>query len=117
MTDPPLGACPSWCELPAGHDWEDNWRDGLIRYHSMRIKVESHPCGPDHAHDHEIGVDEIEQWVIADNVRARQRQIVLDLEAPTNLTVSEAIDYIAALAKSAALAAEGLTEEHQRDVH
>lgn len=26
-TDPPLTACPDWCELDAGHDWE--WGGGV----------------------------------------------------------------------------------------
>jgi hypothetical protein len=30
-TPPP--ACPAWCERPAGHDWDDEWSHGSVRWH------------------------------------------------------------------------------------
>jgi hypothetical protein len=72
-TDPPLSPCPTWCEKESGHDWEDMWRDGLIRNHTMRRVVSKY---------HQIGIDEIEQ-VTTEGVTVRQREVVLDVESPT----------------------------------
>ena len=77
--DPPLTPCPPWCQKPADHDWEDLWRNGLIRYHTWRSAVNEH---------HAIGVEEVEQHT--PNGTVRLREIVLDVEAPTSWDLSTA---------------------------
>lgn len=37
VDDPPLGDCPRWCELPDGHDWEDEWPEGPMREHRCTV--------------------------------------------------------------------------------
>jgi hypothetical protein len=78
--DPPLGECPSWCQKPAGHDWEDEWREGLVRYHTYRQEVSEH---------HRIGLDEIEQ--AAPGGSRRMREVVLDVESPTTWDMATAL--------------------------
>jgi hypothetical protein len=114
-TEPPLTDCPSWCEKPAGHDWEDQWTNGLIRYHSMRIHVETRSCSPTCIHGHEIGLDEVEQ-VRADGTTARLRQVVLDVESPTNLSPEEALHYAKAIVKATRISLRDMTIEHNQEV-
>lgn len=75
--NPPLGSCPSWCEKPAGHDWEDVWTHGPIRFHTWTRAITA-PHG--HRGD-EIRVEEAEQHTETGVVR--RRTVVLDVEAPT----------------------------------
>lgn len=106
--DPPLTDCPSWCEKPAGHDWEDLWRDGLIRYHGWWRTVGSS------RRDHKIGVEEIEQHT-KDGTK-RQRNVVLDVEAPTEWPVDVAREGLAVIAEAIRIASTGLTAEHIAEV-
>jgi hypothetical protein len=98
--DPPLTDCPPWCQKPAGHDWEDEWANGLIRYHEWRQQVGD-------CKYHQIGVDEIEQHT-ADGT-ARMREVLLDAESPTQWPVD-------VLAEAIRIASTGLTDEHLREV-
>ena len=81
--DPPLGPCPSWCQKTPGHGWEDEWRDGLVREHTFFREV-----GGDKYH--KIGIHEWEQ-AAPEGIR-RQRELVLDVEAPTNWGLSAALE-------------------------
>lgn len=84
-TSPPLGPCPPWCEKSAGHDWEDEWLNGPIRFHTWtRTIAQPHPHRGD-----QIRIEEAEQYG-ADGA-TRQRTIVLDVQAPTewDLTTAE----------------------------
>jgi hypothetical protein len=81
---PPLGDCPSWCEKPAGHDWEDVWLHGHIRFHTWTRPISS----PRHRRGDEIRVEESEQHT--DDGVARWRTVVLDVEAPTEWDVDTA---------------------------
>ena len=107
QSDPPLTDCPPWCEKPAGHDWEDLWRDGLIRYHGWWRNVDS-------SRFHKIGVEEIEQHT-CDGTR-RQRNVVLDVEAPTEWSINVAIEGMAVIAEAISIASTGLTAEHVAEV-
>ncbi|MCX2931364.1 hypothetical protein ORI20_13855 [Mycobacterium sp. CVI_P3] len=78
-TDAPVTPCAWWCEKPAGHDWEDLWSNGFIRYHRWHCDV-----APYHA----IAVEEIEQHSRAGTIR--ERHVVLDVEAPTDWDVETA---------------------------
>lgn len=81
---PPLGQCPEWCELPPGHDWEDEWKEGVIRYHKL-----TRPVGEGEYH-HNILIEEVEQ-AQSDGTIKRQRWLVLDVESPTNLDMYDAM--------------------------
>lgn len=90
--DPPLTDCPPWCEKPAGHDWEDLWANGLIRYHLWTRRVNEH---------HAIMVEEVEQ--ITPNGRVRQRNVVLDVESPTEWDLTTARHGVQLLCEAIAL--------------
>lgn len=77
-----MSGCPEWCEQPAGHRWVDEGLlQGPVRVHTWRRPV------TDHQH---IEVREIEQLAAGGRI-VRQREIVLDIEAPTqwDLTTAE----------------------------
>jgi hypothetical protein len=93
--DPPLGKCPAWCEKPEGHDWEDQWRDGLIRQHTYFVEV-----GGDRYH--RIGIQETEQ-----ETGQRTRELVLDVEAPTNWGFMKASEGVRIINELMALAILG----------
>lgn len=88
--DPPLGWCPTWCELFPGHGWEDLWLNGPIRIHHWHRHIGAH----------QIAVEETEQ--MTPTGRVRQRQVVLDVESPTHLDIPTA--FIAILADAIAIA-------------
>lgn len=113
-TDPPLTECPPWCQQPTGHAWEDEWVNGLIRYHTWRRSIESPCAGSDHIHHHEIGIDEIEQATT--DGTARLRQVILDVEAPTEWSIDTALVGVAQLAEAVRIASTGLTDEHLHEV-
>ena len=75
--DPPLGPCPAWCEKPALHDWEDEWLNGPVRGHIWARTVAHHY----HLRGDQIRIEESEQHT-EDGV-VRRRNIVVDVEAPT----------------------------------
>jgi hypothetical protein len=81
--DPPVGPCPEWCELQPGHGWEDEWLDGVVRYHKMTRSVAENRY-------HNIQIEEVEQ-ALRDGTTKRQRWLVLDVEAPTNWDMYEAM--------------------------
>lgn len=88
------GDCPVWCELPRGHTWDDEWTRGLVRFRKWRRQVSS---------DHAIELREIEQYV--EGVGAiRTREIVLDVESPTQWDVPTAKTGLALLAEAVAMA-------------
>ena len=105
--NPPVGDCPEWCEKPRGHDWEDLWLNGVIRYHTWRRQFTAE-CQPGCIHEHAIGVDEIEQHTPTGTVR--QRRVVLDVESPTDLDVPTAQRAVEILQEAIALAADGLPD-------
>lgn len=81
---PPPGPCPEWCELPPGHLWEDEWIDGVIRYHKVtRVVAENRY--------HNIQIEEVEQALRGGGGTKRQRWLVLDVEAPTSWDMPEAM--------------------------
>lgn len=77
--DPPLGTCPSWCDKPAGHPWEDEWIAGPVRYHAYRVALDKYNA---------IGVDSIEQY--AGGATVYQTDVVLDVESPSSLKIEMA---------------------------
>jgi hypothetical protein len=91
--DPPLGRCPRWCEKPEGHDWEDEWQNGPVRYHTYRIEVTRY---------HKIGIDEVEQWT--PEGRVRMREVILDVESPTSWDKMTAVAGFGALSGVMAVA-------------
>jgi hypothetical protein len=91
--DPPLGKCPPWCEKPEGHDWEDQWLNGLIRQHTYFREV-----GP----YHRIGIAETEQ----ENGQ-RTRELVLDVESPTNWDFDDAAKGVALINELMEMAKRG----------
>lgn len=81
-----LSVCPDWCELPPGHEWDDEWHQGPVRFHTWRRTVTD---------DQHIEVREIEHLV--DGHTVRQLEIVLDAEAPTQwdlFTAEKALDVL-----------------------
>lgn len=69
--NPPLGPCPSWCEKPADHGWQDEWTDGPMR---------EHLCVVDQIDRFNVVlVREYECFTPAG--RTRQREIELDLDS------------------------------------
>lgn len=92
MSLPPVGECPAWCELPAGHEWEDRWRDGLIRCHTYFRDVEGTKY-------QRIGIQEYE----GENGQ-RMREVVLDVECPTNWDKATATKGLALITDVIALA-------------
>ena len=89
--DPPLGACPAWCEKPAHHGWEDEWLNGPVRVHIWARTV----TDPDRHGGDQIRIEEAEQDT-EDGV-VRRRTIVVDVEAPTEWdldTAARARDFL-----------------------
>lgn len=86
----PSSGCPEWCEQPAGHRWDDEWLHGPVRVHTWRRPV------ADHQH---IEVREIEQLSAGGRI-VRQREIVLDVEAPTQWDLTTAEKVLAVLSKA-----------------
>lgn len=77
--DPPLGACPPWCEHAPGNGWEDEWLDGPARTHAWSRDIATYQA---------IRVEEVEQFTTtAGRVR---RDVVLDVEAPTQWDIATA---------------------------
>jgi hypothetical protein len=74
---PPLGPCPTWCEKPAHHDWEDEWLNGPVRVHIWARTVADH----DQLRGDQLRIEDAEQHT-EDGV-VRRRTIVVDVEAPT----------------------------------
>lgn len=105
--DPPLSRCPEWCEKPAGHDWEDEWRDGVIRYHVRTWMINKY---------HSIRVEEVEQ-VTRDGDRRRQREVCLDVEAPTSWDLATAVEGLQALTLAVGLVNTSQTPEDVQEVH
>ncbi|CQD24550.1 hypothetical protein BN1232_06256 [Mycobacterium lentiflavum] len=70
--DPPLGPCPVWCEKPAGHEWDDAWEAGPVRFHTRRRQITKYQS---------ITVEEVEQFT--SQGPTRQRDIVFDAQSPT----------------------------------
>lgn len=70
--DPPLGQCPPWCEKPPGHEWDDAWQAGPVRFHTWRPQIAKHQS---------VTVEEIEQFT--SQGPTRQRDILLDVQALT----------------------------------
>lgn len=75
--DPPLGPCPTWCEKPAHHDWEEEWLNGHVREHIWARTIVAHG----HVRGDQIRIEEAEQHT-GDGV-VRRLTIVVDVEAPT----------------------------------
>lgn len=97
---PTFEGCPTWCELPREHGWDDEWTQGPVRFHTWRRPISEH---------HAIEVREIEQHVQgADNLRARE--IVLDVESPTQWDLATAEIGLEVLAEAVALARTGPTD-------
>jgi len=106
--DPPLGDCPPWCQKEKGHGWEDEWLEGPVRYHTYRREVKTY---------HEIGLDEIEQWVtradtpqatvgvMGQGYRRRMREIILDVESPTQWDLAESLAGLVEMAEVVSMAA------------
>jgi hypothetical protein len=91
--DPPLGACPAWCEKPAHHSWEDEWLNGPVRVHIWARTV----THPDRHPADQIRIEGAEQHT-EDGV-VRRRTIVVDVEAPTETdldldTAARACDFL-----------------------
>lgn len=70
VDDPPLGACPRWCELPDGHDWEDEWPEGPMREHRCVVA--------EIGQYNKILVREYERYTASGPVRSREISIELD---------------------------------------
>jgi hypothetical protein len=86
-TDPPLGQCPTWCDKPADHGWEDEWTDGPVRHHVRTIdQIDRFNA---------VRISEYE--VFTSTGRTRQREINLDLDQPQGLDATGAPRLIAAL--------------------
>ena len=92
-TDPPLGACPPWCEQPHGHGWEDEWHNGPVRIHAWSRDV---------AKNHAIRGQDVEQFTTAG--RVRRRDVVLDVEAPTQWDIATANKAVQLLSQAIGLA-------------
>lgn len=92
-SNPPLGPCPPWCQLPAGHDWEDQWKNGPIREHTWRKVLSQY---------HSMELREYEQHT--DNGPVRMQEVMLNVESPTQLDVDTAATYLVALSEAIALA-------------
>ncbi|OKH80189.1 hypothetical protein EB73_34065 [Mycobacterium sp. SWH-M3] len=94
---PTVGECPAWCELPEGHGWDDEWPQGLGRFHTWRRQIGEH---------HAVEVREIEQQIVgADTIRTRE--VVLDVESPTQWDIATAEVGLAVLAEAVTLARSG----------
>jgi len=91
--DPRVGACPPWCEEPCGHDWEDERRNGPVRIHTWRRRINEY---------HAIAVEEIEQVTASGTVR--HREVVLDVEAPTQWDIPTAEKALCLLAEAIGVA-------------
>lgn len=65
---PPLGQCPAWCEKPPGHEWDDAWQAGPVRFHTWRRQITTHQA---------VTVEEIEQFT--SQGPTRQRDILFDV--------------------------------------
>ncbi|OHU47359.1 hypothetical protein BKG82_27300 [Mycobacteroides chelonae] len=85
--DPPLGACPSWCQKPTGHIWEDEWPTGPMREHIRTVD----PIDKYNA----VHVREYETYTAAGPERTRE--ITLDLDASKGWDIAGAKRLILAL--------------------
>ena len=94
----PVGVCPHWCELPNGHEWEDVWREGPVRFHTWTRLIIS-PAG--RCAD-ELRIEESEQHHTQGV--ARRLSIVLDVEAPTEWDLPTAQHAYALLGHAISLA-------------
>lgn len=92
--DPPLGACPPWCEKRPGHDWEDQWAHGPMREHLRTVDQ----MGPYNA----IRVREYEHFTEA-GTRVRQRGIDLDLDQSADWDAVNAERIVAAISTAITL--------------
>jgi hypothetical protein len=91
--DPTLGACPPWSEQPHGHGWEDEWLNGPVRIHTWSRDIAKY---------HTIRIEEIEQFTT--DGRVRRRDVVLDVEAPTQWDIDTAETALRLLGDAIALA-------------
>jgi hypothetical protein len=71
-SDPALGQCPAWCEKPPGHEWDDAWQAGPVRFHTWRRQITQFRT---------IAVEEVEQFT-CDGPK-RLRDIMLEAQALT----------------------------------
>lgn len=90
----PLGSCPAWCEKPRQHDWEDEWDDGPFRTHTWRRAVG----------EHAIEVREFEVAIASGTVRSRE--VVLDVESPTQWDIATAELGLRRLTEAVAIACD-----------
>jgi hypothetical protein len=98
--DPPLGACPTWCEKPADHGWEDEWSDGPMRDHVCTIdRIDRYNA---------IRLHEYERYTRSG--RVRERAINLDLDQSENWDAAGAQRVIDALNEAVSKFAEPVRE-------
>lgn len=88
----PMAACPSWCEHPPRHEWEDQWLHGPVRTHTWRRTI---------AAGHHLEIREIEQRT--DSGLIRQREILLDVDSPTQWDLATAEKGLSILTQAVAL--------------
>lgn len=89
-----IGDCPAWCELPEGHGWDDEWAQGPVRFHKWQRQITNH---------HAIELREIEQHVEGTDA-IRTREIVLDVESPTQWDIATAETGLALLSEAVGVA-------------
>lgn len=86
--DPPLGQCPSWCQKPADHTWQDEWSAGPMREHVHTVdQIDKYNA---------IHVREFETYTAGG--RVRKREITLDLDSSEGWDVDGAKRLMRALA-------------------
>jgi hypothetical protein len=90
----PLGSCPPWCEKPREHDWEDEWDDGPFRTHTWRRAVG----------EHAIEVREFEVATASGTIRTRE--VILDVESPTQWDIATAELGLRRLSEAVAIAGD-----------
>lgn len=94
--DPPVGACPSWCSKPAGHDWDDLWGEDLVREHvGVAARLDQYNA---------VVVREYERH--NSSGRFHDREIALDVDGGKGWNATEAQSLIAALAAAIELIGE-----------
>jgi hypothetical protein len=88
-TSPVAAPCPHWCQLPAGHDWDDQWDDHLVRFHERTWPVPDIP-------GYQVELQQIERRT-GGATTLDNPQVLLHLDAPALLALTAAAALCAAV--------------------